>query len=137
MHLLEYTPRTSINCEAADGSLVSPTEHSLPLSSPKNGIQRKNKRKMEEAAESSTARKRLWLSDDDGGDADFSDSPEVEETEEEVEDSSEETWMNQLDTSEEKLYAWRACGILFSDDGNTPSMSSEPHALKSRWCSNE
>jgi hypothetical protein len=41
------------------------------------------KRKMEEEVESLTARKRLWLSDDDASDDDSSDSPE-EETEEEV-----------------------------------------------------
>jgi hypothetical protein len=45
---------------------------------------------------------------------------EEEETEEEV--SSEEMCMNQLDTSEEKLYARRAHGYLFGDDGGTPSM---------------
>jgi hypothetical protein len=30
--------------------------------------------------------------------------------------------MNQLDTSEEKRYARRARGYLFSKDGDTPSM---------------
>jgi hypothetical protein len=89
------------------------------------------KRKMEEEAESSTARKRLRLFDDDGGDSDSFDSPEEEpEEEEETEEeevSSEETSMNQLDTSEEKLYARRAHGILFSNDGDMPSTSSEPH----------
>jgi hypothetical protein len=81
----------------------------------------------EEATESSTMRKRLWLSDDDDSDDDSSDSPE-EETEEE------ETSMNQLDTSEEKLFAKHACG---SDDGDTTSPSSEPHTPKSRWCFDE
>jgi hypothetical protein len=97
-------------------------------------------RKMEEEAESSTAaRKRFRHTDDDGGDGDSSDFPEEEppqeepteeeteveeeeeeETEEEV--SSEVSSMNQLDTSEEKLYARHAHGYLF-DDGDTPSMS--------------
>jgi hypothetical protein len=49
---------------------------------------------------------------------------EEEETEEEV--SMEKTLMNQLDTSDEKLYAKRTRGILFSDDGDTPSTLSEP-----------
>jgi hypothetical protein len=65
------------------------------------------KRKMEEA-ESSTARKRLRLSNDDGDDDDSSNSPvqEPEKDEEEEEEvSSEETSMNQLDTSEGKLHA--------------------------------
>jgi hypothetical protein len=81
----------------------------------------------EEATKSSTMRKRLWLFDDDGSDDDSSDSLE-EETEEE------ETSMNQLDTSEEKLFAKRAHG---SDDGDTTSPSSEPRTLESRWCSDE
>jgi hypothetical protein len=55
--------------------------------------------KLDEEAESSVERKRLWLSDDDDN---SSDSPE-EETEEGV--SSDESSMNQLDTSEEKLLA--------------------------------
>jgi hypothetical protein len=74
------------------------------------------KRKMEEEAESSTARKRLRLSDNDGGDNDSSDSLE-EETEEEEEVSLEEMSMNELDTSEEKLYDRRARGILSNSDG--------------------
>jgi hypothetical protein len=82
-----------------------------------------NKRKLEEEAESSTVRKRLRLSDDDSGDDDSSDSPE-----EEV--SSKESSMNQLDTSEEKLLAKRSHGIIFGDDGNTTSPSSEPHTPK-------
>jgi hypothetical protein len=45
--------------------------------------------------------------------------------------------MNQLDTSNEKLYATHACGILFKDDGDTPSTSSEPRTLESRRRSNE
>jgi hypothetical protein len=62
-------------------------------------------------------------------DDDSSDSPERESEEEEV--FSEETPMNQLDTFEKKLHARRACGILFSDDGDTPSTSSEPRRPKS------
>jgi hypothetical protein len=62
-------------------------------------------------------------------DDDSSDSPE-REPEEEV--FSEETSMNQLDTFEKKLHARHACGILFSDDGDTPSTSSEPRRPKSR-----
>jgi hypothetical protein len=90
--------------------------------------------KMEEEAESSMVRKPLRLSDDDGGDVDSSDSPE-EEPEEEV--SSKETLMNQLDTSEKKLYARRTHDIFFSDNGDTPSMSLEPRTLESHWCSDE
>jgi hypothetical protein len=51
------------------------------------------KRKLEEEAESLTARKRFWLSNDDAGDDGSSDSLE-EETEEEEEVSLEETLMN-------------------------------------------
>jgi hypothetical protein len=80
------------------------------------------KRKMEEEAESSMVRKRLWLFNDDGGDADSSDSLEEESPEEEMpeeeEVSSKETSMNQLDTSK-KLYARHTHDILFSDDGDT------------------
>jgi hypothetical protein len=58
-----------------------------------------DKHKLEEEAEFSMARKRLRLSTTAAVDDDSSDSPEEEEeTEEEV--SSEETSMNQLDTSE-------------------------------------
>jgi hypothetical protein len=87
--------------------------------------------KMGEEAESSTARKRLRLYDDDGGNDDCSDSPEEEmeeETQEEV--SSEESSMNQLDTSEEKLLVKRDCGIIFGDDGDTTLQSSEPRNPK-------
>jgi hypothetical protein len=80
----------------------------------------------EEAAESSMARKRLWLSDDD----DSFDSPE----EEEEEISSEETSMNHLNTSKEKLFVKRSRG---SDNGNTTSPSSEPRTPESHRCSNE
>jgi hypothetical protein len=58
---------------------------------------------LEEEAESSMARKRLWLSDDDD---DSSDSSKEEEV------SSEETSMNQLDTSEEKLQAKLSYPVL-------------------------
>jgi hypothetical protein len=89
-----------------------------------------DKRKMEDEAESSTVRKCLWHIDDDGSNDDSSNSsdspeeespekePEEEETEEEV--SLEETLMNQLDTSEEKLYARSARGYIFGDDNDTP-----------------
>jgi hypothetical protein len=76
----------------------------------------------------------LRLSDDDGDDDDCSDSPE-EETEEEV--SSEESLMNQLNTSVEKLFAKRGRGMVFSDDGDTTSPSSEPRTLKSCLHSDE
>jgi hypothetical protein len=90
------------------------------------------------------ARKRLWYTDDDGGDDDSSNSLKEdlleqepkEEVEEEMKEeiSSKETSMNQLDTSKEKLYARRARGVLFSNDGDTPSMSSEPPpTLESHW----
>jgi hypothetical protein len=80
---------------------------------------------------STIARKMQRLSDDDSGDNDSSDSPK-EETEENV--SSEETSMNQLDTSVEKLFANRACS---SDDGDTTLPSSEPHTPESHRCSDE
>jgi hypothetical protein len=75
------------------------------------------KRKWEEEAESSAVRKCLQLFDDD----DSSDSLEGKE-----EVSSEESSMNQLDTSEEKLLAKGSCDLFFSDDGNTTSLSSKP-----------
>jgi hypothetical protein len=93
-----------------------------------------DKLKMEEEVESSMAKKRLPLSDDDSGDDDSSDSPkeetEEEETEEEV--SSEESSMNQLNTLEEKLLAKRGRGMVFSNDSNTTSPSSEPRTPESR-----
>jgi hypothetical protein len=96
------------------------------------------KRKLEEEAESSTARKRLQLSDDDAGDDDSSDSLEEEDEETEEEKvCSKETLMNQLDTSEEKLLAKHAHGIVFSDDGDTTSPSSEPLTPESRRCFDE
>jgi hypothetical protein len=83
-----------------------------------------NKHKLEEEAESSVVRKRLWLSDDDSGDDDFSDSSEEEEV------SFEESPMNQLDTYEKKLLAKRSRDLLFSNDGDTTSPSSEPRTPK-------
>jgi hypothetical protein len=68
-----------------------------------------DKHKLEEEVESSMARKRLRLSDDDTSDADSSDSPKEETEEEEV--SLEETSMNQLNTSKEKLQAKRVLGM--------------------------
>jgi hypothetical protein len=74
-----------------------------------------DKRKMEEEAESSMAvRKRLRHTDDDDDDSpDFSNSVEEQPPSEELEEIEEEvslevSWMNQLDTSEENLYARRA-----------------------------
>jgi hypothetical protein len=90
------------------------------------------KRKMEEA-ESSMVRKRLRLSNDDGSEDDSSDSSDSPE--EEV--SSEETLMNQLNTSEEKLYARCAHDILFNDNCDTPSTSLEPCTLESHRRSDE
>jgi hypothetical protein len=75
--------------------------------------------KLEDEAESPTARKRLRPSDDDDGDDDSSNSleEETEEPKEEVEEvSSEEMSMNQLDTSEEKLFARRARGWAAGSD---------------------
>jgi hypothetical protein len=70
-----------------------------------------DKHKMEEA-ESSTARKWLQLFDDDDSDDDSSDSFNSLERE--------------PDETEEELYDKRARGILFSDNGDTPSTSSKP-----------
>jgi hypothetical protein len=59
-----------------------------------------------------------------------------EETEEEV--SLEETSMNdQLNTFKEKLQAKCTRGIVFGDDGDTTSPSSETHTPENRQCSNE
>jgi hypothetical protein len=103
------------------------------------------KHKMEEEEESSTAaRKRLRHTEDDGGNDDSSDSLEEEppqeepEEDEEEEASSEVSSMNQLDTSEEKLYARRARIYVFGDNGDTPSMSPDtPPTLESCKCSDE
>jgi hypothetical protein len=89
--------------------------------------------KLLEEAESSTARKRLWLSNDDVSNDDAGDSPEEEM--EEV--SSEETSMKHLDTSEEKLFAKRGGSMIFNDDGDITSPSLEPRAPECRPRSNE
>jgi predicted nucleic acid-binding protein len=92
------------------------------------------KHKVVEEAESSTAtRKRLWFSDDDGSDDSSGESeeetePETEEETAEEEVSFEESSMNLVDTSEEKLMAKRGHGLLFSDDGDTSSTESDPHS---------
>jgi hypothetical protein len=49
----------------------------------------------------------------------------------------EEIWMNQLNTSKKELYARCAHGILFSDDSDTPSTSSEPHTPEGHRRSDE
>jgi hypothetical protein len=85
-----------------------------------------DKHKLEEEDESSMARKRLQLSDDDGIDDDSSDSPKEEEEEMEEEVSSEESPMNQLNTFEKRLLAKHDRSIVFGDDGDTTSPSSEP-----------
>jgi hypothetical protein len=82
-----------------------------------------SKCKLEKEAESSTVRKRLRPPDNDASTDDSSDSSE-KEIEEEV--SSEEMSMNQFDTSEEKSQAKHARGIVFGDNGDTTSLSSEP-----------
>jgi hypothetical protein len=110
-------------------SLVQPITLSLSKLSLLQRMTSNNsgKCKLEEEAESSMARKMLRLSAavDDGDD---SDSPE-EEMEEEV--SLEETSMNRLDTSEEKLFAKSGRGMIFSDNDDTTSSSSEPRTLES------
>jgi hypothetical protein len=67
-------------------SLIKPITPSLSKLSLLQGMASNDneKRKLEVEAESSTGRKSLWLSDNDGGDDDSSDSLE-EETEEEGE----------------------------------------------------
>jgi hypothetical protein len=100
--------------------------------------------KVEQETDSLTARNRLRLSNDDSSDddsSDFSDLSEEElpeeETEEEEEVSSEGTLMNKLEASDEKLFAMRACGMLFGDDGDTPSKLLEPRTPESHWRSDE
>jgi hypothetical protein len=99
------------------------------------------KRKLEEEVKSLIARKRLRPSDDDGSNNDSSNpSDSQKETEEEPEAeevSSEEMSMNQLNTSEEKLFAKHSHGMLFGDDGDSLSTSSEPRTLESRQRSEE
>jgi hypothetical protein len=84
-------------------------------------INNNEKCKVEEEAESSAVRKRLQLSNDDS-----SESPEVEMEEVSLDESS----MNQLDSSEDKLLAKHSCGLFFSHDGDTTSMSLEPRTPK-------
>jgi hypothetical protein len=45
--------------------------------------------------------------------------------------------MNQLNTPEEKLFARHARGMLFGNDGDTPSTSSKPRTPKIRQCSDK
>jgi hypothetical protein len=59
----------------------------------------------------------------------------LEEEAEEV--SSKETSMNQLDASEEKLFAKRGRSMIFSDDGDNTSPSLEPRTPKSGQHSDE
>jgi hypothetical protein len=140
-------PMVAINA-GAPFTLSHRTDHSLPLSKlsllQRMASNNNEKCKMEEEAESSMVRKRLWRTDDDGCDDDSFDLSEEELPKEEPEEeetevvSSEETSMNQLDTSKEKLYARCACGVLFSDDGDTTSTSSKPPPTpESHWCSDE
>jgi hypothetical protein len=128
-------PTMAINA-GAPFTLSHPTDHSLSLSK-LSLLQRMAsndnvKCKLEEV-KSSTMRKRLRPSDNDGGDNDSSDSLE-EETEEEEEVSSEKMLMNQLDTSEEKMFAKRTRG---SDDDDTTSLSLKPRTPESRWSFDE
>jgi hypothetical protein len=110
-----------------DLSFIQPITFSLSLlQRMASNDDNNNKHNMEEEVESTIARKRLRPSDDNGRDDDSSNSPE-EETEEEAEVeevSSEKMSMNQLNISEEKLFARRACSVLFGDDDDTPSTSS-------------
>jgi hypothetical protein len=57
--------------------------------------------------------------------------------EEAEEVSSKETSMNQLDASEEKLFAKRDRSMIFSDDGDNTSPSLEPRTPKSGQHSDE
>jgi hypothetical protein len=132
-------PMAAINGVRAPFALFHRTDHSLPVSKipllQRMASNDNDKHKMEEEVESSTARKRLWHTNDNGRDDDSSNSLEKElpeeETEEEEEVSFQKTSMNQYFTSEEKLYARCAHIILFKDDGDTPSMSSTTHTGKS------
>jgi hypothetical protein len=100
------------------------------------------KRKWEEEAETSAVRKRLRLSDDDGCDDDSFESQheDMEEEDEEMgeEVCSEESSMNQVDTSEDKLVAKHGSGLFFGDDSdNTPPLLEPctPETPSSRVCS--
>jgi hypothetical protein len=88
------------------------------------------KHKLKEEVDSSTVRKRLQLSDEGASDDDSSDSSVNETAEEEMP-------MNQLDTSEEKLFAKCGRSMIFSDNGDTTSPSSEPCTPESHWRSDE
>jgi hypothetical protein len=131
----------AINARVAVHSLSSNQSLSLSLSKlslfQRMTSNNSGKLKLEEEAKSSMVRKRLWFFDTDGDDDDSSDylkeeTKEEEETAEEV--SSEKLSMNQLDTSDEKLLAKHGCDIIFCDDGDTTSPSSEPCTLESRVC---
>jgi hypothetical protein len=117
-------------------SFVQPTTLSLSKLSHLQGMASNNdnndNRKLDEEAESSTARKRPRLSDDDSGDNDSCNSPE--EIEEEV--SSKETSMNQFNTSKDKLFA-KCAHFHGSNDGNTTSSSCEPCTPESHRRSDE
>jgi hypothetical protein len=131
---------TTINGVRAPFALSCRTDHSLPLSKlpllQRMASNDNDNCKMEEEVESLMVRKHMRHTDDDGGDDDSSDSSDSLEEEEEV--SSEETWMNQLNTSEEKLYVRRARGYLFGDDSDTPLTSpNTPPTLESHRRSNE
>jgi hypothetical protein len=136
-------PIAAIKCQSAVCSLsssrsLSPSLNSLLQRMASND--NNDKCKLEEEVESSMAKKRLWIFDDDVSDNDSTDSPEETEEEEEMKEevSSDETSMNnQLDTSEEKLQAKHICGIVFGNDGDTTSPSSEPCSPESRQRSDE
>jgi hypothetical protein len=131
-HLFEYSTNGSYKMlERHSLSLIQSITLSLSKLSLLQRIASNNnniKHKLEEEVESLIVMKRVLLSDDDADNDDSSDSPEEEEMEEEV--SSEETTMNQLNTSEEKLQVKRAHGIVFGNDGDTTSPSSEPRTPK-------
>jgi hypothetical protein len=125
--------------EHCSHSLVQPITLSLSklfllqkMASTDNG-----KRKLEEEVESSPARKRLQLSDDEANDDGSCRSLEEETEEMEEEVSSEEMSMKQLDTAEEKLFAKRSRDMIFSDDDDTTSPSSKPRTPESHRRSNE
>jgi hypothetical protein len=103
-HLFEYATDGGYKCRRAIHtlSLFQLINLSLSKLSPLQRMasnDNNGKCKLEEEAESLTARKRLWVSDDDLLEEETKE--EEEEMEEEV--YSEETSMSQLDTSKEKL----------------------------------
>jgi hypothetical protein len=86
-----------------------------------------NKRKVEEEVESLATKKRLWLCDN----TDYDDSSgELEEETEDDEVSSEESSMNQLDTSEDKLMAKCGCALFFGNHDDISSLELEPRSLE-------